>query len=565
LKLSDKLLLVLIPALLYAKSLFYDFSPMDEQWMIVQDTAFLSDWKNILTVFKEPTAEIFYRPLFMITLIINYHLGELSPFAYHFTNLLLHLVSVVLLFKFLKQLGANETAAFFSSLLFAVHPILLHAVVWIPGGNDVMLGVCTLGSCIQLLNYLDKKQATNLLLHLLFFGMALMVKETAVVLPVVFLMLYLVRTNVYRSLASLLLLWMPMAIGWILIHHKMVTVRVGDENPLPDSITNLLLGFMIYFGKIFLPIKQSLLPTLKNELLWPGLLALGITIFMFIKATNKKMALTGILIFIVLLFIPTWYAATKAQGEYYEHRLYTPLIGMMVFASQLKVNWDSKTTKFVCVGIGLLFGSKTFFTMNVYKDQESFLEAGIKDCPEYYMFHFKKGNILLAKNDNQGAIECFNKAITLNSSKPEIYNNRANAFVALDKRKEAIQDYTAAFQKSNEPRVLLQRCRAYNRFGEIENAMNDLSVLKQCCQSIIPPEFEKVLVRKWRFLMIEELSTKINADPTNGILYVNRAKYYFDNKMGKEALADLAEACKLEPNNQDFKRYYNELSAILPK
>ncbi len=42
------ILFLLIPALLvYAKSLFFDFSPMDDQWMIVENQKDLSDWSNI--------------------------------------------------------------------------------------------------------------------------------------------------------------------------------------------------------------------------------------------------------------------------------------------------------------------------------------------------------------------------------------------------------------------------------------------------------------------------------------------------------------------------------------
>lgn len=200
--------------------------------------------------------------------------------------------------------------------------------------------------------------------------------------------------------------------------------------------------------------------------------------------------------------------------------------------------------------------------MEVYSAEETYLDAGIQEAPQYYLFHFKKGNLLLARGENQSAIEAYSKALELSTSKPEIYNNRANAYVATGKKEEAIRDYSEALKKSgDDPRVLLQRCRAYSRFDDLENALKDLTVLEQCCMYLVDPEFSNRLKKRWRLKVIEELSAQIANDPRNGLLYVNRAKYYLDNRMGHEALADLKTATDLEPHNKDFKRYYEELAS----
>jgi hypothetical protein len=183
------LILLLPAALVYAKSLAFDFTSMDEQWMIVKDADFLSKWKNIKVTFQQPTAEVYYRPLFMISLITDFHLAKLSPFIYHFTNLCLHLFCVALLYQFLVLIKADKKAALLFSVLFSVHPVLLHAVAWIPGRNDLMLGVFTLLAFIYLLKYLSELKAKFLILHLLFFICALFTKENAIVLPFIFMFL----------------------------------------------------------------------------------------------------------------------------------------------------------------------------------------------------------------------------------------------------------------------------------------------------------------------------------------------------------------------------------------
>ncbi len=39
--------LLVMPVLLYLRALGFDFSPMDEQWLILKNEAFLSEWKSL--------------------------------------------------------------------------------------------------------------------------------------------------------------------------------------------------------------------------------------------------------------------------------------------------------------------------------------------------------------------------------------------------------------------------------------------------------------------------------------------------------------------------------------
>src|ERR1044072_4973754 len=87
--LKISLSLVLSVLLLYKKSLSFGFSPLDEQWLIEDNASFLAKWSSIKEAFTQPSAFVFYRPLFVFSLIFDYHLGKLSPFFYHLTNVLL--------------------------------------------------------------------------------------------------------------------------------------------------------------------------------------------------------------------------------------------------------------------------------------------------------------------------------------------------------------------------------------------------------------------------------------------------------------------------------------------
>ena len=81
------LVLILVPFCLYFKSLFYDFSPMDDQWIIVKNTETLSHWKNLPILFTKSLSGLYFRPMLITSFMLDFHIGKLSPYIYHLTNL----------------------------------------------------------------------------------------------------------------------------------------------------------------------------------------------------------------------------------------------------------------------------------------------------------------------------------------------------------------------------------------------------------------------------------------------------------------------------------------------
>src|SRR5688572_41766 len=96
-------LLFLLPAIfLYFKTLKFGYTLLDEQWMIVSNEKAFTGENAFKECFTKQLAGLYYRPLFLVTLVIDYNFGGLMPRIYHFTNLLWHLTAMVLLFEFLK-------------------------------------------------------------------------------------------------------------------------------------------------------------------------------------------------------------------------------------------------------------------------------------------------------------------------------------------------------------------------------------------------------------------------------------------------------------------------------
>ena len=101
-----------------------------------------------------------------------------APVGYHATNVALHAVASVLVLALLRRLRSDGVSPSREALVFAVHPALAPAVAWIPGRND------TLWRCSGSRRGSACEEGSTAA-HLVFFALALMAKETAVALPVV--------------------------------------------------------------------------------------------------------------------------------------------------------------------------------------------------------------------------------------------------------------------------------------------------------------------------------------------------------------------------------------------
>lgn len=88
---------------------------------------------NLVSIFRST------RPVTMLTFALNYAIGGLDTFGYHVVNVAIHIINAFLAYLFvLMTLGLlTEKApwarrmAFFSALLFAVHPLQTQAVTYI--------------------------------------------------------------------------------------------------------------------------------------------------------------------------------------------------------------------------------------------------------------------------------------------------------------------------------------------------------------------------------------------------------------------------------------------------
>ncbi|OIO35730.1 MAG: hypothetical protein AUJ74_05080 [Candidatus Omnitrophica bacterium CG1_02_44_16] len=128
----------------------------------------------------------YYRPLVAISFILNSVFLGTDPFWYHLVNIILHFCVGYLLYLFLRMKFSWQFVSFAAAMIFLVHPLHAQVVTFISGRADSLCALFILSSLIFFIKTPDKR--ANIYLSYFMFILALLTKETAIVLP--FLLLW---------------------------------------------------------------------------------------------------------------------------------------------------------------------------------------------------------------------------------------------------------------------------------------------------------------------------------------------------------------------------------------
>uniref|UniRef100_A0A5S6R087 dolichyl-phosphate-mannose--protein mannosyltransferase n=1 Tax=Trichuris muris TaxID=70415 RepID=A0A5S6R087_TRIMR len=149
-----------------------------------------------------------WRPLTVLSFRLNYAFGELRPIHYHLGNVLLHGIVTMMSLDFyvaMQPLGQEEVLAnlpFWSSLLFACHPIHVDAVASIVGRAEIISALLYMCSFFEYCKALKRGSCWknyHLFMCLILTFMALAAKEQGV-MAIFFCIAYDVLVYSWNSL-----------------------------------------------------------------------------------------------------------------------------------------------------------------------------------------------------------------------------------------------------------------------------------------------------------------------------------------------------------------------------
>ena len=337
--------LALIVLAVYFPTFSFGFTELDDSIFIKEFHEYNEDLANLVTSFHrglfDAVKDPYYRPLFLDSMILNYKMSGAQIMGYHVVNVLLHMASVVLLYQVFIRIKLNQFHAFLLAVLFAVHPVLSQAVSWIPGRNDTLLAIFTCSFFIFALDYAEYGKIKALLLSVLFLLLAFFTKETAVfIAPVAFVLLVFVLQKGWLSKSNLVLYatWVGCFVIWYAMRAQASNIRAATQpnmGTMADDFLHRLPLIIQYIGKVFIPVNLSVFPMQEDTTYIYGIVAALVLVatLYFSKNVNWHVVIGGLVIFLLFL-IPALLVPNNLNQQTFEHRLYLPMIGVLLIISE---------------------------------------------------------------------------------------------------------------------------------------------------------------------------------------------------------------------------------------
>ncbi len=135
------LTLVLMVWVVFGQTLNFDFINYDDPQYVTNNPLVLSGitWEGVVRALTHNDYS-FYHPLTTISHMLDYEIYGLNPAGFHFTNVVLHTMSAVILFLVLRSMTGSLWKSFMVAAVFAIHPLRAESVAWVTERKDCLSG-----------------------------------------------------------------------------------------------------------------------------------------------------------------------------------------------------------------------------------------------------------------------------------------------------------------------------------------------------------------------------------------------------------------------------------------
>ncbi|MEA1928147.1 MAG: tetratricopeptide repeat protein, partial [Candidatus Auribacterota bacterium] len=427
-----------------------------------------------------PDSPVRDRPVVNLTLSLNFLLGRRSPSGYHLVNLVIHLISVLLLFGIVRRTflssrlslryGAVASGlALSAALIWEVHPLQTESVTYITQRCESLMGLFYLGMLYSIIRGSSSGRPMPwYILSVFLCGLGMGSKAVMVTAPLVALIydrIFLARDwkEVRDGRGGL---YLALAATWIIQIILLLTTSYQDIKtylPLEYALTQF--GVITYYIRlIFIPYPLCLdyyWPTVQGvaEII-PGALfvvsLLSLTVWGLIK--NPPLGFAGVWFFLILA--PTS-SILPLEDIAFEHRLYLPLAAVAVLGvvggyeilrrlfSESSIRQRNSAiilTVIIVAGLGVL----TIRRNADYRTAVRMWRDVIRKRPANPRAYNNLGNLINKQGDYRQALELYQTAVLVDPGYPAAYYNLANILAGEGKMEEAAGYYEEALEISPE-------------------------------------------------------------------------------------------------------------------
>jgi protein O-mannosyl-transferase len=392
---------------------------------------------------------------------------------YHWTNVLIHAFSVVLLFGLLRRLTGALWPSAFVAFLFALHPQHVESVAWVAERKDVLCALFWMLALWSYAAYAKRPRPSTYLLTLLLYCLGLMSKPMMVTLPAILLLLDIWPLERFPGKSLPRLLWEKAAFVPIAIAMSAVTVYVqnvgGAVRTLQQfspgvRIANVLISAVTYVGVTFWPARLAVYyPMPESETVWQaavaGAVLLGVTALVLLAVRTRPYLTVGWLWFAitVLPVIGIIQVGYQMRADRYT---YLPTIGISIMvawgAVDLVRNWPITRPIVAALGgaacvacIGL-----TWTQLSYWKSSLALWQHTIAVTDRNFYAHSTLGIMWQERGLYDDAISEYRKSLAILAVNPGVQDRLGKLLYLQGKTSEAVAVMTEAVKQTPDECVL---------------------------------------------------------------------------------------------------------------
>lgn len=465
--------LILATLIVYWQLQHYPFINYDDNLYVTENLHIQKgvSIENLKWAIQDITSYNWY-PLTWLSHMLDVELHGLDAGGHHLTNLLFHMFNVLLLFILLRGMTGSRWTSAFVAALFALHPLHVESVAWISGRKDVLSTFFGLLTLISYGRYAQQGSRAGYGLALLFFILGLMAKAMLVTLPFVMLLLDYWPINRFRitsdfrlqlsgqtaSFFSLLFEKLPFfmlaAASCLVTYYAQQSggaVVPFEVIPLNLRISNALISYVIYIGKMFWPARLAVIyPYPDAYAVWKiiaaAALLMGIFILISTQIRRRPYLAVGWLWYFGTL-VPVIGLLQLGIQAHADRYTYVPLIGLYIMfawgvaeiVSRWRLNLGIVAPVAIVFLLALIVTSRS--QAGYWANDITLFSHALKLTKKNFKAHNNLAAAYTAQGRYDEALLHMTIAVELSSHNPNSANNLGYIQMQLGRYAEAIRNF----------------------------------------------------------------------------------------------------------------------------
>ena len=411
-----------------------------------------------------------FRPLVNLSYAVDYAIWGPTPFGFHLTNVALHLLNVGFVFILAVLIGRDSAShvvadsiaprlpvvAFAAGALFAVHPMMTEAVGYVSGRSELLCATFVLASFLAFRRWLITRRVGWLIVGLAVWAVALMTKETALVLPIVLVTydaIVLKRGTAARLSRFHGLLIAVAGLGALLRVARFASSEVPPGHGDISSYAAIqVVAIWKYVSLLLAPLSQSIVHDnagvsgFADLRAWTGLLGLVLLVLVAVRYRQRIPAATFGVVWFLAFLAPS--SSLIPLGEpLAEHRVYVASGGFFIAvvgaAVSLTEGFSAGAARArwllpgVLVAVLATLSLLTVARNRIWSDPITLWSDAVSKAPATWWSNYHLANALAAADRCPEAIPVYQHAIVLRPERPLTHVSLALCFASLGRVADA--------------------------------------------------------------------------------------------------------------------------------